>query len=305
MQFFTDRGRRDRILSRPSPIPTRRRPTPPTWHAALRRVPGRVTGSSTTSPTRSFLSFPVGRRRRSTILDLYTTVAEGYPNAFPPSRPDRCRRSSRTSANMLRGRPPRATTRCSTTIDAHASKVRRAGRGGYLDRDDFPLTPEGNRDAVARRSPRRSVSTTGPARRELSAQDPPPPPPEPPKVDFHGFVAFCGDYPKLAAPARPRGRPAARATAGHASREGRSESRSRESPGRAGCPRRRRGRGRNYEIDDRRFLARPDDRKATSSTGRCGSSGIRPVPGQPDRRRRQRAQDGRLRRQPASGSTRT
>ena len=66
----------------------------------------------------------------------------------------------------------------------------------YLDRDDFPLTPEGNRDPLL-------VFTEAyrfhdrPGARELSAQDPPPPPPEPPKVDFHGFVAFCGDYPNL------------------------------------------------------------------------------------------------------------
>ena len=229
-------------------------PDSPTWHALFDKTKvgdGKFKDLSETQ----FPSFPVADASKY-ILDLYTTVSESYPNAFPPVTTGPLATLAEDLGNISgdgRRRYYPMLEDMARTVEGPKGRSWR-----YLDRDDFPVTPEGNRDPLLVFTEAQRFHDR-PGARELGAQNPPPPPPEPPKVDFHGFVAFCGDYPNLMRRLglafdvlleQPPGM----------KEDGRIRLEVRESPAEwmfaeAARP------WTNYEIEDRRFLARPNDRE--------------------------------------------
>ena len=260
------RGRRHRLRSGHDRSRRGSTPDSPTWHALFDKTKvgdGKFKDLSETQ----FPSFPVADASKY-ILDLYTTVSESHPNAFPPVTTGPLATLAEDLGNISgdgRRRYYPMLEDMARTVEGPKGRSWR-----YLDRDDFPVTPEGNRDPLLVFTEAQRFHDR-PGARELSAQNPPPPPPEPPKVDFHGFVAFCGDYPNLMRRLglafdvlleQPPGM----------KEDGRIRLEVRESPAEwmfaeAARP------WTNYEIEDRRFLARRTIAKATSSTGCCGSSG--------------------------------
>ena len=208
-------------------------------------------------------SFPVADASKY-VLDLYGQVAEAYPEGFPPvtSGPlqDLVDDIGNLSSDGRRRYYPALDNEFSTThvLEGEKKKTR---QWHYVDRTRFPADAQGNRAPVwvfaeAYRFHDR------PGARELSAQDPPPAPPKPPEIDFHGFVAFCGDYPKLlrrlglAVDLLMKVDPAIKA-------RGKLRVEARDVPGNAlawmtaesARP------WTNFEISDRRFIATPRDRE--------------------------------------------
>lgn len=171
-------------------------PDSDTWHVLFDNTSVRDGTFNDRSNTR-FTSFPVADSA-SYVLDLYTRIAEGFPEAFPPITTgplhDLVSDLGSLSEDGRRRYYPLLENEFTTV---HEGKNGRGWR--FVDRSRFPTDSQGNRQpqyvfAEAYRFHDR------PGARELSALDPPPPPPKPPEIDFHGFVAFCGDYPKLLRP---------------------------------------------------------------------------------------------------------
>jgi hypothetical protein len=157
---------------------------------------------------RKVLSFPV-RGVADRVLDLYRLAAEGSPTSFPPvagsllsdladgigavgRNPDRWDGLLNEYISMEIGPRPK---------ENRKQKDREQRRGRYLQRNQIPdAMKEQATFAEAYRFYVRPGSRE-PSPSSLpwppSSTPQPPPAPEVPKIDFHGFVGFCGDYPKL------------------------------------------------------------------------------------------------------------
>jgi hypothetical protein len=156
---------------------------PETWSLLFGQTSVRE-GGFTDHSKRRVLSVPVATVSQS-VLDLYTTVAETSPTVFPPVTIG----PLADLADELGGLGAR---------DRHYPELdKRIGEGRYLDRTSIPPA---RRQQLAFVEAYRFYDRPG-------SRDPRGPrmPPPAPKVtattyDFHAFVAFCGDYPKLLRP---------------------------------------------------------------------------------------------------------
>ena len=269
-------------------------PDSPTWHMLFDKTKvgdGKFKDLSDTQ----FPSFPVADDVEVHPRSLHDRVRE-LPERVPAGHDGTARHPRAGPREHLRGRPapllPDARGHGAYRRGSEGSVVAvpRPGRlPGHAGRQPGPVARV-HRGAAFPRPPG--------CRRELSAQKPPPPPPEPPKVDFHGFVAFCGDYPNLMRRLGLAFDVLLEKTQGM-NDQGRIRLEVRESPAEwmlaeAARP------WTNYEIEDRRFLAASQRSRRRSRRRHAAARMDQPVPGQPDRRRRQFAQDRRLRRQPAA-----
>lgn len=161
-------------------------PGSPTWHLLF----GRCTvgdGTFTDLSTRQVFSVPV-RTVRDAVLGLYTDVAEGFPSDFPPLNAGPLPELARQLGDLGRGKED-----LYPGLERYRLEHGRAGKPGrYLDRSLIPADLRqrlGFVEAYRFYDRPGSRDPLGPRRR--------PPPPEVPEIDFHGFAAFCGDYPKL------------------------------------------------------------------------------------------------------------
>jgi hypothetical protein len=140
---------------------------------------------------RRVLSFPVGGAAGA-VLDLYTEVAEGFAADFPPV-------TAGPLANLggQLGLLGQAKSRFYGTLDKLISAERgpEGKQGRYL-----------NRSLIAPASRLRMTFAEAyrfydrPGERDPLGEDQTPPPPDVHEFDFHEFVAYCGDYPKLLRP---------------------------------------------------------------------------------------------------------
>ena len=179
------------------PDPDMPPPDSATWHALFDKTSVRDGEVRDFANTR-FTSFPVADATKY-MLDLYREVAEGYPSAFPPITVGPLAGLVADIGNLSQfGR-----ARYYPILEGEFTEVHHSQGEGvkdrvwrYVDRSRFPVDAQGNKDpllvfAEAYRFHDR------PGARELAALDPVYPEPKPPDIDFHGFVSFCGDYPKL------------------------------------------------------------------------------------------------------------
>ena len=119
-------------------------PDSPTWHALFDKTKvgdGKFKDLSETQ----FPSFPVADASKY-ILDLYTTVSESYPNVFPPVTTGPLATLAEDLGNISgdgRRRYYPMLEDMARTVEGPKGRSWR-----YVDRDDFPVTPEGNRDPL-------------------------------------------------------------------------------------------------------------------------------------------------------------
>jgi hypothetical protein len=158
-----------------------------TWHLLFDGtavIDGR--GTFTDLSKRTVRSIPV-RRVSQSILGLYTDVAEAAPTQFPPVTSGRL-------ADLWRSLGSLGTEKAKfyRQLDAFIARERGPeGKGGrFLDRGQ-----PGYSDHVAFAEAYRFYDRPG-TRDPLGPKEAPDKP-EVPDWDFHAFVSFCGDYPKL------------------------------------------------------------------------------------------------------------
>ncbi|MGH9023548.1 MAG: hypothetical protein ACRDV9_10690 [Acidimicrobiia bacterium] len=137
-----------------------------------------------------FLSFPV-KEASAYVLDLYKEVAEGFPTAFPP----------------VTVGPLADLAADIGTLGIEKEEWYRF-LDGIIDQENGPKGKRGrflNRNLMASGggARRRQIFAEAyrfydrPGSRDPAGKEAIPPPPSVPPIDFHGFVAFCGDYPNL------------------------------------------------------------------------------------------------------------
>ncbi len=154
-----------------------------TWHLLLDACRVRD-GEFKDLSDRRFLSFPVSEMAKA-VLGLYTEVAEGFHDGFPPLTSGPV--SGLAKELGLFGAHGR--TRYYKMLD---DLMQRHESGRWLDRSQ--ISP-GQRRLLAFAEAYRFYDRPG--SRDPAGANAAPPPPEPPKIDFHGAVATVGDYPEL------------------------------------------------------------------------------------------------------------
>jgi hypothetical protein len=161
-----------------------------TWHLLFDDC-GVGEGGFTDLSKRRFLSFPV-KTATASVLDLYTELAEGFPTAFPPV-------TSGPLSDFAKRIGPlgRVKHRYYGLLDDLIEQEHGPGdkTGRYLNRGLISPT---QRERMAFVEAYRFYDRPG-SRDPLGPTKAPPPPKVPP-LEFHGFVTFCGDYPKLLRP---------------------------------------------------------------------------------------------------------
>ena len=228
----------------------------------------RRAGGFTDLSTRRVLSFPVAERASQSVLDLYSDVAESLPDrASRRSRPGRWPTSSTTLGALGRYKRP-LLPELDGLIGQEQGRTARAGR--YLDRQQ-PLAPT-QRERLAFVQAHRFYDRPGSATRSARTMAPPPPKvaadrlPRLRRLSAATTRSSCGrsGWRSTCSSSRPAIRP-----------RGPDPGRVRRAGGvRAWMTRGGGARPWTRLRDrDRRFLARPrETRRATWSTGRCGSS---------------------------------
>ena len=164
---------------------------PATWDLLFGRTSVRA-GGFTDLSTRRVLSVPVATVSQS-VLDLYTKLAETFPTAFPPVTigPLADLADELGTLGVKDHHYPELDKRIGEERGPNGKK------GRYLDRSSIP---------ASRRQQLAFVETyrfyDRPGSRDPLGPNVAPPPPMVDKTtyDFHAFVAFCGDYPKLLRP---------------------------------------------------------------------------------------------------------
>ncbi len=154
-----------------------------TWHLlfdACRVRDGKFNDLS----DRRFLSFPVGEMAKA-VMDLYTEVAEGSHDQFPPLSTGPVAGLAK-ELGMLGGH---GRERYYKMLD---DRMQRHEGGRYLDRSQISA---GQRRFLAFAEAYRFYDRPG--SRDPAGENAAPAEPEPPKIDFHGAVATVGDYPEL------------------------------------------------------------------------------------------------------------
>ena len=164
------------------PDPASGVPDSATWHLLFDGCSVRD-GEFNDLSDRTVRSFPVAATS-GFVLDLYAQVAEASPTAFPPITT-----GPLAQLGDLLGSLGEHKHRYYGVLDNAIEKSELGGKTGrHLDRppNDLRLA-----FAEAYRFYDR------PGERDPAGEDNTPPRPESPDLDFHGFVAFCGDYPEL------------------------------------------------------------------------------------------------------------
>ncbi len=164
------------------PDPASGVPDSATWHLLFDGCSVRD-GEFNDLSDRTVRSFPVAATS-GFVLDLYAQVAEASPTAFPPITT-----GPLAQLGDLLGSLGEHKHRYYGVLDNAIEKSELGGKTGrHLDRppNDLRLA-----FAEAYRFYDR------PGERDPAGEDDIPPRPESPDLDFHGFVAFCGDYPEL------------------------------------------------------------------------------------------------------------
>jgi hypothetical protein len=145
-------------------------------------------GKFTDLSKRRFLSLPV-RTVSQSVLNLYTRIAEEFPAAFPAVT-TRLLRSLGRSLGHLSQYKEEIYPSLDALIAQQTSPNGKTGR--YLDRGRIL---QGDRERMGFAEAYRFYDRPG--ARDPLGKDKVPQEPKVPEIDFHGFVAFCGDYPRL------------------------------------------------------------------------------------------------------------
>lgn len=162
---------------------------PDTWRLLFGRC-SVGDGGFTDLSERRVLSVPVATVSES-VLDLYTTVAESFPTSFPPVTIGPLADLARDLGTL--GNKDRHYPQLDKLISAEQGPEGKRGR--YLDRSKISAA---SRRRLAFAEAYRFYDRPG--SRDPLGPDVTPPEPKVEKYDFHAFVAFCGDYPKLLRP---------------------------------------------------------------------------------------------------------
>ena len=178
----------DTVAADPDPQSTA--PQSATWHLLFDDTVVRD-GTFTDRSKLRFLSFPV-KDVTASIFDLYTQVAESSAESFPPLTSGPLSDLGR-QLGLLGRYKNEFYPRLDQLIAAEATHEGKKGR--FLDRR---MIGAGSREQLAFAEAYRFYDRPG--TRDPLGKTKAPPPPDVPEIDFHGFVAFCGDYPKLLRP---------------------------------------------------------------------------------------------------------
>lgn len=171
------------------PDPEFTRPDSGTWHPLFDRC-SVTDGKFNDLSTRQVHSIPV-RAVSQSVLGLYTDIAEASPTEFPPVTTGRLSALGRDLGQL--GQFKDEFYQPLGGLFAHDGEPKKTG--GYLHRDQIPFA---QRERMAFAEAYRFYDRPG--TRDPAGKKKAPPPPHVPDIDFHGFVSFCGDYPKLLRP---------------------------------------------------------------------------------------------------------
>ncbi|MGH9245457.1 MAG: hypothetical protein ACRD29_14305 [Acidimicrobiales bacterium] len=176
------------------PDPGSAPPDSPTWHA-LFDATAVVAGEFKDLSETQFRSFPVAATSEY-IVNLYRDVAETAPTDFPPATSGRLTDLVSDLGNLAHDGRRRYYPMLDEFITVHEGPKGRSWR--YVDRASIGSLPDSQRTLLNFAEASRFYDRPG--TRDPAGPDAVPDPPKAPPVDFHGFVAFCGDYPKLLRP---------------------------------------------------------------------------------------------------------